>query len=93
MQRPLTTWRAPFSANPPEQDLTAPVVALGGAGTTEDFDAAGDVAGKVVAHQAELPRSATESAGALLKSPGSPRSAARRQSSSTALLLPATPHP
>ncbi|WP_159803371.1 S8 family serine peptidase [Arthrobacter zhaoguopingii] len=66
MQRTLTTWRAPFSANPPEQDLTAPVVAVGGAGTAEDFDAAGDVAGKVVAHQAELPRSATESAGGLL---------------------------
>ncbi|MHA7262755.1 S8 family serine peptidase [Arthrobacter sp. TMN-37] len=63
VQRGLSTWRAPFSANPPEQDITAPVVAVGGSGGPADFDAAGDVSGKIVAFMGDLPRSATESAG------------------------------
>ncbi|WP_165968724.1 S8 family serine peptidase [Arthrobacter crusticola] len=65
VQRTLTTWRAPFSANPPEQDFTAPVVAVGGPGAPEDFDAAGDITGKVVVHLGGLPRDPAQSAGRL----------------------------
>ena len=49
-------WRHPLSANPPSAPLTARVVDIG-AGFPEDYDAAGDVSGAVVAYQGSAPRS------------------------------------
>ncbi|MGH3241145.1 MAG: S8 family serine peptidase [Spirillospora sp.] len=50
----LQSFRVPFSANPPAEQVTGELVDVGG-GTPEDFDRAGDLRGKVVAFEALLP--------------------------------------
>ncbi|MFE7216141.1 S8 family serine peptidase [Streptomyces sp. NPDC057611] len=52
----LQTYRAPYSANPPQEQVTGELVDVG-AGTAQDYDRVGDVRGKVVAYRAQLPQS------------------------------------
>ncbi|WP_177198827.1 S8 family serine peptidase [Streptomyces colonosanans] len=52
----LQTYRAPYSANPPQKPVTGELVDVGD-GTAQDYDRAGDVTGKVVAYRALLPQS------------------------------------
>lgn len=51
---PLQTYRAPYSASPPEQPVTGQLVDVG-KGTAADYDRVGDVTGKVVAYRASIP--------------------------------------
>lgn len=50
----LQSFRVPFSANPPAEQVTGELVDVG-EGRPEDFDRAGDLRGKVVAFEALLP--------------------------------------
>lgn len=50
----IQTRRAAFSANPPAEPIQAELVDVG-YGTPEEYDAVGDVTGKVVAYEANLP--------------------------------------
>lgn len=52
----LQSYRVPFSANPPEQPVTADVVDVG-RGMPEDYDRVGDVTGKVVLYEGGAPAS------------------------------------
>ncbi|MGH3500020.1 MAG: S8 family serine peptidase [Nocardioidaceae bacterium] len=52
----LQTVRAPYSANPPTKPVTGELVDVG-EGTADDYERVGDVAGKVVAINANIPRS------------------------------------
>ncbi len=56
VEREVVTWRTLFSASPPAEGFTAPVVDVG-RGTEEDFDRVGDVTGKIVVYQAPAPQS------------------------------------
>lgn len=51
----LQTFRAPYSANPPREPVTGELVDVG-RGTEEDYERVGDVTGKVVAIEANIPR-------------------------------------
>lgn len=51
---PLQTFRAPYSASPPAEPLTGEVVDVHD-GTDADYDEAGDISGKVVAINSNLP--------------------------------------
>jgi subtilisin family serine protease len=55
LERDVVSWRVIFSATPPAEPVTAPVIDVG-TGTVEDFDRVGDVTGKVVVYRGLAPR-------------------------------------
>ena len=55
----LVGWRIAMSANAPKHDETADVIDVG-RGTAEDFDAAGDVMGKIVVYRGPAPLSSQD---------------------------------
>ena len=58
-KRALVDWRILMSANAPARDVTADIVDVG-TGSVEEFDAAGDVRGKIVVYKGDAPRSTLE---------------------------------